>query len=235
MHAHSDGEESDEELLKAWQERGDKKAGDRLIRRHLPAMRRYFCNKVTSRADEEDLIQQVFEGIVKAMSSFRNKSTFRTFLFRVAKNKLHDHIRTRTRRRDIVDIDELSIADLIPGPSTIQSRNRRAALLIAGLRALPLGDQELLELRYWEKLTVPEIAELLDLEEPAVKSRLRRAKDRLRKAMEGLAENDAELEAARTGELDQWAEDVRQQHFERRSSNGESSAEGEDDGEDEAS
>src|SRR5690606_31943018 len=152
-----DDDETDEELLKAWVERGDKRAGDRLIRRHIPAMRRYFRNKVASRADEDDLIQQVFEGLVKAMSGFRNESSVRTFLFRVASNKLRDYFRTKSRKRDIVDVDELSVADLIPGPSTIQSRNRWQALLLGGLRMLALADQELLELRYWERLTVPEI------------------------------------------------------------------------------
>lgn len=209
MHDESDDNESDEALLAAWQERGDKRAGDRLLRRHIPSLRQYFCNKVSSRADEDDLIQQVFEGFIKAMSSFRKESSFRTFLFQVARNKLRDHFRARSRKRDIVDIDELSVADLSPGPSTIRSRNRREALLIEGLRALTLADQELLELRYWSKFTVPELADLLEIPEPAVKSRLRRAKDRLRAAMERRAESDEELERVRTGELDRWAEAVR--------------------------
>jgi len=209
-------QESDQVLLEAWVERGDKRAGDRLLRRHIPGLRRYFRNKVASRADEDDLIQQVFEGLIKAMPGFRKTSTFRTFLFQVARHKLRDYFRARARKRDIVDIDDLSVADLIPGPSTIQSRHRRQALLVEGLRALSLADQELLELRYWEKLTVPELVEILEIEDPAVKSRLRRAKERLREAMEKRAESDEELAFVRTGELDQWAEDVRQQHLGRR-------------------
>jgi RNA polymerase sigma-70 factor (ECF subfamily) len=208
--------ESDDALLEAWQQRGDKRAGDRLIRRYLPGLRRYFRNKVASRADEEDLIQQVFEGLVKAMPKFRKQSSLRTFLLRVARNKRRDYFRAKARKRDIMDIDELSVAELIPGPSSIQSRNRRQAMLIQGLRMLSLADQELLELRYWEEPTVPEIAEILAIPEAAVKSRLRRAKERLRKAMETLAESDEEIEFARTGDLDQWAEDVRRQQLGRR-------------------
>ncbi len=220
MSKDSDDEESDEALLEAWVERGDKRAGDKLLRRHIPGLRRYFRNKVASRADEDDLIQQVFEGLIKAMPRFRKTSTFRTFLFQVARHKLRDYFRARARKRDIVDIDDLSVADLIPGLSTIQSRNRREALLIEGLRALPLADQELLELRYWSQCTVLELVEILEIEEPAVKSRLRRAKERLRAAMEKRAESDEELELARTGELDQWAEDVRKQHLGRRRGDG---------------
>lgn len=202
-------EESDDALLEAWQVRKDNRAGDRLIRRHLPGLQRYFRNKVASRDDEDDLIQQVFEGLIKAMPTFRKESTLRTFLFRLARNKRRDYFRAKARKRDTVDIDELSVSDLIPGPSSIQSRTRRQAMLVQGLRMLSLSDQELLELRYWEKLTVPDIAEILEIPEAAVKSRLRRAKERLRTCMEKLAENDEELEFARTGDLDQWAEDVK--------------------------
>lgn len=223
-------EPTDEELLDAWQERGDKQAANRLLMRHLPAIRRYFRNKLSSRPDEEDLVQQVLEGLVKAMSGFRKEASFRTFLFQVARNKLRDHFRAKTRRREDVDIDEISVADLAPGQSTILSRNRREALLIEGLRALSLADQELLEYRFWQELTVPEIAEILGLEEAAVKSRLRRANDRLRDIMAGRAESDEERAKIETGELDRWAEDVRKQNFGRRRA-GSGGETGEEDGE----
>lgn len=231
MSKDSDDEDSDEALLAAWMERGDKRAGNRLLMRYIPHLRTYFRNKITSRPDEDDLIQQVFEGLIKALPGFRKMSSFRTFLLQVASNKWHDYLRTKARKRDIVDIDELSVADLIPGPSTIQSRNRRQALLIEGLRALSFADQELLELRYWSQCSVPELVEILAIEEAAVKSRLRRAKERLRTAMEKRAESDEELALVRTGELDEWAEDVRQQHLERRRSNGKDEGD-EQDGED---
>jgi RNA polymerase sigma-70 factor (ECF subfamily) len=223
-------EESDEVLLDAWMERGDKRAANRLLMRHIPHLRTYFRNKVQSRADEDDLIQQVLEGFIKAMSSFRKESSFRTFLFQLARHKRRDHFRAMARKRDIVDIDDLSVTDLSPGPSTIRSRNRWETLMVEGLRGLSLADQELLELRYWSKCTVPELVQILEIEEPAVKSRLRRAKERLRKAMEALAESDEELERARTGELDQWAEDVRKQHLGRRRGSGGDGQDGGDEG-----
>lgn len=223
---------SDEELFAAWRE-GDKRAGDQLIRRYLESMRRYFRNKLGGQDDENDLIQQVFEGCTKATASFRGDATFRTFLFQVAKNKLRDYFRARHRRKETVDIDEHSVADLSPGLSTMQSRSRRVTLLVEGLRRIPLSDQELLELRYWEKLTVPELSKILDMPEPAVKSRLRRAKERLKEAMAKLAENDEELRMVRTGELDRWADDVRKQQFERRREGGDGSDE-DDDGDERA-
>lgn len=213
-------EKSDEELFAAWRE-GDMRAADQLIRRYLPSMKRYFRNKLGGQDDENDLIQQVFEGCTKATASFRGESKFRTFLFHLAKNKLIDYFRARSRRKETVDIDEQSVADLSPGLSTMQSRSRRITLLVEGLRRIPIADQELLELRYWEKLSAPELVKILDLAEAAVKSRLRRAKERLRAAMEKLARNDEELRMVRASELDRWADDVREQHFGRRREDGE--------------
>lgn len=224
----SSAPDPDRELVAAWQEQGDKQAANRLLTRHLPSLRRYFRNKVGSRADEEELLGQTLEGVVKAIAGFRGDSSFLTFLFQVARNKLRDHFRAKFRKPDVVDIEELSVVDLSPGPSTIRSRNRWDTLLLGGLRAISLSDQELLELRYWEKLTVPELVEFLGISDSAVKNRLLRAKERLRKAMATLAESNEELERVRTGEIDRWAEEVRPKHLGDRSGEDDDGDDGDD-------
>jgi RNA polymerase sigma-70 factor (ECF subfamily) len=224
----SSAPDPDRELVAAWQEQGDKQAANRLLTRHLPSLRRYFRNKVGSRTDEEELLAQTLKGLVEAIPGFRRESSFRTFLFKLARNKLRDHFRAKSRKPDAVDIEELSVADLSPGPSTIRSRNRWDTLLLGGLRAISLSDQELLELRYWEKLTVPELIEFLGISGSAVKNRLLRAKERLRKAMATLAESNEELERVRTGEIDRWAEEVRPKHLGDRPGDGDDGDDGDD-------
>lgn len=174
----------DADLFRDWGA-GDKRAGDTLIRRYLEKLRAYFASKLSQGDDVADLVQQTLEGCSRAAPTFRGDCSFRTFLYTLARNKLRDYLRAKSRRPQAEDIDEISVADLNPGPSTIRSRNRRQALVLEGLRSLRLQDQEILEFRYTQGLSMQEIADTLGVELNAAKSRLRRAKAALRKALEG--------------------------------------------------
>jgi RNA polymerase sigma factor (sigma-70 family) len=204
--------DSDVELLRAWQN-GDTQAGQKLFKGHLGSMQRFFRNKVDA-SDEDDLIQETFLGCLKNAASFRGEASFRTFLFQVAKKKLIDHVRAKARRLRAVDHevnpDEITVSDIAPGLSTIQARNRQQALLLEALRTIPLNDQIVLELFYWEDLSGPEIGAVLDLREPAVRSRLRRARERLDEQLERLARTPAELTITLEG-LERWAAEIRDQ------------------------
>ncbi|ACY13878.1 RNA polymerase sigma factor [Haliangium ochraceum] len=179
----SDGDEvSDAELFASWAA-GDKHAADVLIRRYMDKLSGYFAAKLSQGDSVADLVQQTLEGCHRAAPSFRGECSFRTFLYRVAGNKLRDFLRGKARRPRAEDIDEISVADLNPGPSTIRRQNHRQAVLLDALRSLPLQMQELLEFRYQQDLSIREIAEILGIEVSATKSRLRRAKEALRRAL----------------------------------------------------
>lgn len=199
----------DMELLRAWQS-GDERAGHRLFKRHIKSMQKFFGNKVMAPADADDLIQETFLGCVRNAASFRGDATFRTFLFHVARKRLADYVRARAKRPRAIDLDEISVADIAPGPSTIQASNRQQAIVLDALRAIPLTDQIILELHYWEELSGPEIGIILELTLPAVRSRLRRAIKRLEKQIARLARTPEE----RTGTIEglaRWAAEIRDQ------------------------
>ncbi|WP_428261766.1 RNA polymerase sigma factor [Haliangium sp.] len=197
---------TDEVLFAAWQQ-GDRRAGSELFTRHRTSLRRFFRNKVTAE-DEDDLVQTTFMACVESSERFRGESSFRTFLFRIAHNKLADHFRVKCRLPPGVNVDDISIADSVPGLSTIQAQNRRQALLLQGLRALTLREQTLLEWYYWERLSAPAIGEILDVPVPNVRSQLRRAKERLLDYMKKHAESPEDLRLV-DGEFERWAEEVR--------------------------
>ena len=197
----------DRDLLRAWQA-GDKQAGNTLFKRHIRSIQRFFRNKVPF-AEEDELIQETFLGCVKNVASFRGEASFRTYLFKVARNRLSDHLRQRSRQPEVVDLEEISVADLTPGFSTVQARKREQVLLLEALRAIPLKDQIVLEYAYWEELTAVEIGEILDLPEPAVRSRLRRAKEKLESQLERRSNSRTELTSVLDG-IEQWAEEIRE-------------------------
>jgi RNA polymerase sigma factor (sigma-70 family) len=197
---------SDEELLAAWG-RGDRGAGTELFTRHYSTVRCFFINKVDDAA--EDLIQQTFTACVAGRERFEGRSSFRAYLLGIARNLLRQHYEAR-RSRDTVDIEDLSLAELGAGPSTLLARDRAHKLLLDALRQVSLEQQIILELYYWEGLSGSALGETLGVSEETARSRLRRAKLALAKAYRRL-ERFAGVSESSDEDLERWALGVRQQ------------------------
>jgi RNA polymerase sigma factor (sigma-70 family) len=196
---------ADEALLDAWQ-RGDRKAGHELFERHFESIRRFFVNKVG--AELEDLVQRTFLGCLEAHHRFAGRASFRAFLFGVANNVLREHYRARLRAARNDRFDDFSVADMSPGPSTALVRKREQRLVLEALRHIPLDAQVILELYYWERLSGPQLAEIFGIPEDTARSRLRRAKELLGKALTRLTKSRALLESTTTN-LETWAASLR--------------------------
>ena len=76
-----------------------------------------------------------------------------------------------------------SLADLAPGPVTELAARERGELLRAGLARIPLDDQIALELAYFEGMSTRDIASVLEINANTVRSRLSRARDKLREVL----------------------------------------------------
>jgi RNA polymerase sigma factor (sigma-70 family) len=197
---------TDFELLDGWT-RGDKAAAKQLIDRHFDAIYRFLRNKVGDDA-VEDLVQDTFLACVQGRERFRREASFRTFLFATARNVLLYHLRKQRRAGEPFDPAVVSAIDLAPGPYSIIAHNDEQRLVLEALRALPLDYQVALELYYWEGLSGPELAEVLEISEPALRSRLHRAKLELRRQLERISSSGTVLESTQA-DLDAWAASLR--------------------------
>jgi RNA polymerase sigma-70 factor (ECF subfamily) len=191
-------------LLHAWRA-GDAAAGETLFERHFDAVFRFIRNKVGDKAD--DLVQEVFLACVKGRDRFREESSFRTYLFAVARNKIIDHWRARGKLQ-VDDLSEASAHDLGPSPSSLMGRAEDERLLVMALRRLPLDLQMAIELYYVEGLKSREVGDVLDIPHGTVRSRLRRGLDQLREWVERLSESPHVLETTMS-RLDAWAAGLR--------------------------
>lgn len=195
---------TDLELFDAWT-RGDAQAAGELFERHYDAIDRFFRNKVLECHD--DLVQQTFTACLESRDRFRRDSSFRTYLFAIANNLLRAHFRTRRRESERFEWTEISACDLAPGPSTLFRERREHQLLLESLRRIPLDYQVVLELYYWEELPGSAIAEIVELPENTVRSRLRKGKQLLEKKMRALARSAEEL-ANTLEDLEQWVRSI---------------------------
>ena len=195
---------TDAELLDAWSE-GDAAAGNALFGRYFEALLRFFFNK----ADEdavEDLIQRTMLACVRSRDRFRRDASFRTYLFVIARNEL---LQLYRRRRPSVDVDfsVASIADLATSPSAAAVKNEDHGLLLQALRQLPTDQQLILELHYWQGLAAGELAEVFEVDPTTIRTRLHRARARLKVLVEQLASDPERRERVVDG-LQTWAQQI---------------------------
>jgi RNA polymerase sigma-70 factor, ECF subfamily len=161
------------ELLAKWRD-GDDAAGDVLFGRYYPAIRALFQR--TCPTDVEDLSQETFLAVRQGRERIRSTS-FRNYLFGTAHNKLREHLRRKHTER--FDSAHMSVADMNPGLSSMLAASDQKRMLESALQRIPLDDQIVLELRFWQGMSGPAIAEVLGLPEGTIRSRLSRAMRKL--------------------------------------------------------
>jgi RNA polymerase sigma factor (sigma-70 family) len=191
-------------LLERWRG-GDTAAGEELFQRHFDSIYGFFETKCSTEADE--LTQSTFLACLAARDQFRAESSFRTYLFTIARHELYRLLRTRQRRDAKLDFELSSIADLITTPGTRLARNQEHRKLIETLQRLPVEQQTLLELHYWEGMDISDLAEVFESPQATIRTRLHRARKALREAMEGSAPAGA-LVSLET--MDDWAKKLNQ-------------------------
>jgi len=133
-----------------------------LFDRHHRALYEFFFRMTGERAQSENLVQEVFNRILKFRDTFREEGRFRAWLYRIARNVHHDHCR------------KFLSAHTVPSP-TVPSSNVRAESLRRTLLAMPEDRRELIVFSQYQRLSPHEIAELLDIEPPDAKARIHRA------------------------------------------------------------
>lgn len=166
-------------LLARWRA-GDRAAGQALFERHFESLYRFFRNKCERECDE--LVQATLLACLDAQTQFRGDARFRTFLFSIARHKLYHHFRAR-QRDPALDLSITSVADLVTTPGTALARDQAHRALLAALRQLPVEQQTLLELHYWEELDTVELAAIFEAPAATIRTWLFRARARLRELL----------------------------------------------------
>ena len=167
--------------------RGDDAAWEALLQAHTHKIYN-LCYRFTGRyEDAEDLTQEVFIKVFRTLSTYDpDQAKFSTWLNRIARNHLVDHYRrTRKDRATSTLDDQLPIADPSAGAhpmGRVESRERRE-ILQAGLNRLSPDLREAVVLRDLQDMDYAEIAQVLEVPEGTVKSRINRGRLELARAL----------------------------------------------------
>jgi len=173
---------SDVELLVRWG-KGEAEAGQALTRRHFVNIRAYFLTKAPY--DHAELVKEMFGRLLALRSSFKSRAGFRVYTYGIARTLLVEYFR-RLRRDEALDPMGSSAAALDEGrPKPVLGEGPNYYELFDALRQLPLREQDLLELSYFQGLAASEIAMLDEAQEDTVRTQLREALGRLGERLGG--------------------------------------------------
>ena len=187
----SDPGKVDAELIERCR-RGDADAWDTLFDKYYPVAARFvfqlsadFCHE-----DTEEICQETFLAVVRSLGSFQGKSSFQTWLLRIAANKAMDFRgKSRAEKRggsfvhfslDGADErEQIELPSRGPGPDALLANAETSRLVRQSLDQLDDDCREIIELRYYGDLSYAEIADELQLNPKTVSSRLSKCLDRL--------------------------------------------------------
>ena len=131
----------------------------------------------------EDMAQEAFLRLFRALPHFRGEAQVSTFLYRIIVNVVNDEFRDRQRARMASPIDDEAVRGLAhtsAGPAVLAERAQMQQAVEEALLRLAPADQTILTLRYQEGKSYGEIAAILDSPMGTVKTHLHRARERLK-------------------------------------------------------
>lgn len=173
---------------------GDPAALRTLITLLQPRIEKQLLRYPLTEEDRRDLVQATLMQIMRRVGSFRGDSSFSTWLFRVTANEALMMMRSQRRHRarlveglDLEDLGSLPAANDAGGDQRAEANaaaNERDARVRQALDELPAGYRDVVALHYHQDLGLHEIAARLSTTESAVRSRLHRARSRLRAILE---------------------------------------------------
>ena len=168
-----------------------------LFSRYQSPLFNFYCKLTGNRALSEDLVQDVFFRILKYRQTYKPGTSFKTWMYQIARNARVDNMR---KQRPQVEIEDSLLPVVMPADRAQQTQE--TALLHKALMMLPEEKREILVLSRFQELKYEEIAKLLGCQPNAVKVKVFRALKDLREAYQQLEANRPPRDKARGSEYD---------------------------------
>jgi RNA polymerase sigma-70 factor (ECF subfamily) len=190
------GDNSEGDLVQRCLE-GDAVAWDALVRTYWKRVFNIAYKFVAQYDEAEDLTQEIFVKLFRALPTYDRRAQFDTWLTRVSRNLCIDHYRRRRREEekvtDDIDPDTIPINELVSRPDAALEQRAEVAMVRQAMAKLPPTYREAVALRDIHELSYEEIALRLQLPEGTVKSRINRGRRELARHLQVLLKGPNEI------------------------------------------
>jgi RNA polymerase sigma-70 factor (ECF subfamily) len=168
-------------LIRRFLRSGDPTTFQELVDRHLPSIRRLLYTLLNGQREEmEDAEQEIILSLFRGLKDFQFRSSFRTYFYRLARNRAIDCLRRKRSRERTLARVRLGLWNSEPlGPEQQALHREEVETLLGFFRALPLKDRQLILMKDVDDFSIEEIADILGVAAGTVKSRLHRAREKL--------------------------------------------------------
>ena len=182
-------DKSDEELVNLYTNDGEESAFDEIVSRYSDRIYGFAFRITRNTSDAEEVFQEVFLTLTKKLDTFRGESKFSSWLYRVTVNASYMYLRSQKKHESNISLENYAPYDdkgTLMGRIMDKDWSSRPDIIIYGKEALKIIDESINELpesyrtvfhlRDIDGLSNEEVADILEITVPAVKSRLHRAR-----------------------------------------------------------
>jgi RNA polymerase sigma-70 factor (ECF subfamily) len=182
-------DKSDEELVNLYTKTGNENAFDEIVSRYANKIYGFALRITRNSSDAEEVFQEVFLTLTKKLDTFRGESKFSSWLYRVTVNASYMYLRSQKKHESNISLENyypydekgtlmgrVMEKDWSSRPDIIIFSNEALKIIDKSINELPESYRTVFHLRDVEGLLNEEVADILEISIPAVKSRLHRAR-----------------------------------------------------------
>ena len=169
------------QLIRKIQKRGDRAAADLLIQKYYDEIYCYAFKQTANKDVAMDLTQNIFISMLRSITNYDEKlAGFRTWLYKIATNKMIDYLRSYTAERKLLlDVEDIDIPDETEFTKQVED-NDLISQVMEYVNSLDVTAQQIFRLKFFAEHTFSQIANLLILPEATVKTKYYRSLKTLR-------------------------------------------------------
>ena len=166
---------------------GDSDGFRQLVEKHSRSVFRLAYRMTGNEQDAEDIVQETFLRAYRQLNRYESRSSFGTWLYRIAANCSLDLIRSRKHNRNRDDAEVLqTVPASDPGPDRLALSGEVQQRVTAAMGELSQQERTAFVLRHFEGLSIEEISAMLGVNGNAAKHSIFRAVQKLRKALDSV-------------------------------------------------
>ncbi len=162
---------------------GEKAAIQSLFARHHTRLYRSIARQVGNPSMAEEITNEVFLEVWKNAARYEGRSSVSTWIMAIAHNKAVSAM--RKRQEVLIDDDEISlVGDTADNPEVVAQKSNKADAIRAAIEKLSPDHKKIIDLSYYHEMSIREVAEVLDIPENTVKTRMFHARKNLANLLE---------------------------------------------------
>ncbi|MBM7541644.1 RNA polymerase sigma factor [Amphibacillus cookii] len=183
--------QSDQSLIEEIKS-GSQAAMEVLVKKHYRMIFAYTYRKVGDYHLAYDLTQEIFIKMIKSIKNYSGQGKFQHWLLKIAVNHCRDYYRSRAYKyKDKITKIDHQVVDERKNVEDLLSKKQRSVKVKAAIDQLPPYQREVIILKFYQGLKIKQIAQLTEVKEATVKSRLKQGKDKLKSLLKGVDHDES--------------------------------------------